>query len=63
MGSSGGVVAQPVLGRAADVWGYGPSYVLSGAISVMALPFIWRSRRSCSPGDDMGGRPASTMDG
>ena len=26
MGSAGGVVAQPVLGRVADVWSYGTSY-------------------------------------
>ena len=45
MSSSGGVVAQPVLGRAADVWGYPASYLLSGAISAIALPFIARARR------------------
>ena len=45
LSSSGGVVAQPALGRAADVWGYGPSYVLSAAISALALPFILLSRR------------------
>ena len=28
MGSSGGVWTQPVLGRAADVWGYAPSYLI-----------------------------------
>ena len=58
LGSGGGVVTQPALGRAADVWSYGTSYVLSGAISVLALPFILRSRRACSPGDDIGGGPA-----
>ena len=45
LSSSGGVVAQPVLGRAADVWGYGTSYVLSAGISAFALPFILLSRR------------------
>ena len=30
MGSSGGVWAQPALGRAADVWGYAPSYLVGG---------------------------------
>ena len=40
MGSTGGVWAQPVLGRAADVWGYAPSYLLSAAIAALALPFI-----------------------
>ena len=28
MSSTGGVWAQPVLGRAADVWGYAPSYLI-----------------------------------
>ncbi len=51
MSSSGGVVAQPILGRAADVWGYPASYVLSGAISAISLPFIARSRRQNSPAD------------
>jgi MFS family permease len=45
LSSSGGVVAQPALGRAADVWGYGASYVFSAAISAFALPFILFSRR------------------
>jgi MFS family permease len=51
MGSSGGVVAQPLLGRAADVWGYPASYVLSGAVAALALPFVWLSRRSDVPAD------------
>jgi MFS family permease len=45
LSSSGGVVAQPALGRAADVWGYGASYVLSAGISAIALPFILLSRQ------------------
>jgi MFS family permease len=51
MSSTGGVAAQPVLGRAADVWGYPTSYVLSGAISAFSLPFIVRSRREHAPAD------------
>ena len=51
MSSSGGVVAQPILGRAADVWGYPASYLLSGAISAFSLPFIARSRRQNAPAD------------
>jgi MFS family permease len=45
MSSSGGVVAQPALGRAADVWGYPASYVASGALAAIAVPFIARARR------------------
>ena len=51
MDSTGGVWAQPVLGRAADVWGYGPSYVLGAGISALALPFLVLSRRQHAPAD------------
>ena len=51
LGSSGGVAVQPGLGRAADVWGYGPSYALSAGISALALPFILQSRRQNEPAD------------
>jgi MFS family permease len=51
MSSSGGVWAQPVLGRAADVWGYAPSYLLSAGISALALPFLVLSRRQNAGGD------------
>ena len=51
LGSSGGVVVQPALGRAADVWGYAGSYVLGAAISALALPFIALSRREDAPAD------------
>ena len=51
MDSGGGVWAQPVLGRAADVWGYAPSYVLASAISSLAIPFIALSRRAQAPAD------------
>jgi MFS family permease len=49
--SSGGVVAQPVLGRAADVWGYPASYVLSGILTALALPFVARARAQNAPAD------------
>ncbi|HET9758097.1 MAG TPA: MFS transporter, partial [Candidatus Limnocylindrales bacterium] len=38
MGSIGGAAAQPALGRVADVYGYGPSYVVAGALQVLAIP-------------------------
>ena len=44
MASAGGVVTQPVLGRSADAWGYPASYLLAGAISAAALPFLARAR-------------------
>ena len=54
MASSGGVWTQPVLGRAADVWGYAPSYLMSAGISALALPFLVRSRRQNAPADTVG---------
>ena len=63
MASSGGVWAQPALGRAADVWGYAPSYVLGAGISALALPFLVLSRRQNAPADTVAqpaeGEPAS----
>jgi MFS family permease len=51
MGSAGGVVAQPALGRVADVYGYGPSYVVSAVIQALALPFVFLARRENAPSD------------
>jgi MFS family permease len=51
MSSSGGIVAQPVLGRAADVWGYPASYLISGVLSALALPFVALARRENAPAD------------
>jgi len=51
MASSGGVWTQPLLGKAADVWGYGTSYVISAGISAFAVPFLYLSRRQNSPAD------------
>jgi MFS family permease len=51
LGSSGGVVVQPVLGRSADVWGYGASYALGAGISALALPFVLLSRLQNAPAD------------
>ncbi|MET4591590.1 MFS transporter [Arthrobacter sp. 754] len=52
MGSSGGIVVQPVAGRAADVYGYPLSLALSGLIELFAVPFLLASRRRRSPADE-----------
>ncbi|WP_372518068.1 MFS transporter [Solirubrobacter ginsenosidimutans] len=52
MSSSGGVWTQPALGRAADVWGYPPTYLISAGISLLALPFIALSRRQNAAADE-----------
>jgi MFS family permease len=51
MSSTGGVWAQPVLGRAADVWGYAPSYLLSSGIAALALPCLVLARRENAHAD------------
>jgi MFS family permease len=45
MGSAGGVVAQPALGRTADLFGYPASYLVSAGIQTLALPFVLLARR------------------
>ena len=50
-GSTGGVVIQPVLGKAADVWGYPVSYRLCAAFQIFAIPFTWLARRERTKAD------------
>ena len=51
MGSVGGVVAQPALGRSADVFGYGPSYMIAAVVQALAAPFIFLARRERAASD------------
>jgi MFS family permease len=44
-GSAGGVVAQPVLGRVADVYSLGVGYIVAGGIYAFGLPFMIAVRR------------------
>jgi MFS family permease len=61
MGSSGGVVIQPALGKAADVWSYGTSFVVASAFQLIAVPFLMLSRRERVPADTaVGDAPAPT---
>ena len=65
MGSVGGVWAQPGLGKAADAFGYGPSYLISAGISALAVPFLALSRKQGNPADTVtgvtGGGPEDTL--
>ena len=54
LGSSGAVVAQPMLGKAADVWGYPLSYVCCAGIQAMSIPFLWLARRESADADHSG---------
>lgn len=51
MGSSGGVVIQPALGRSADLFGYPASLAVAGMIQALAVPFLAASRRQGPPAD------------
>jgi MFS family permease len=51
MGSAGGVVAQPILGRVADISSYAASYLVSAGIQLVALPFVLLARREHAPSD------------
>jgi MFS family permease len=53
LGSGGGVVAQPLLGRTADAFSYPASYLASAAIQALAIPFIWLARRQRAASDAM----------
>lgn len=59
LGSGGGVVAQPALGRAADAWGYPASYLCGAGLQALALPFLWLARRTRASSDPIprGGGP------
>ncbi|WP_184738201.1 MFS transporter [Arthrobacter sp. AZCC_0090] len=60
MGSSGGVVVQPLLGRAADVYGYPTSLAISGVIELIAVPFLLASRRRGSLADQANAATATS---
>ncbi len=51
--SSGGMVSQPLLGRVADLHGYGASYLVGAAIELGAVPFLLLARAEKVPTDDL----------
>ncbi len=55
LSSSGAVVLQPALGRAADVWSYGISYIVGAGVSLLALPFVLLARRERAVSDKTAG--------
>ena len=59
MGNTGGVFIQPALGRAADVWSYGTSYVIGAGFQAIAVPFLLLSRREHAPADSVSATPSS----
>jgi hypothetical protein len=51
MSSAGAVVAQPALGRVADLFGYSRAYVVSGLLQLTAVPFLALARRENARSD------------
>jgi MFS family permease len=60
MGSAGGVVIQPALGRVADVSGYAASFVVAAVVDALALPFILLARRERAASDPTVARAGGT---
>jgi len=58
LGSSGGVVIQPALGKAADVWSYSTSYLVGAAFQLLAVPFTILARREHASADPIETEPA-----
>jgi len=52
LGSSGGVVSQPALGKAADVYSYGASYMIAGIVQLAAIPFLVLANRLKEDADE-----------
>jgi MFS family permease len=57
MGSGGGVLIQPALGRVADVNGYAASYVVAAGIQAVAIPFAILARRENASSDPIRDEP------
>ncbi len=53
MGSSGGAIIQPVLGRVADTSGYASSFMVGGIIQLFSIPFIILARKQKTASDSI----------
>jgi MFS family permease len=62
LGSSGGVVIQPALGKAADAWSYATSYVVGAAVQLAAAPFMVLARRERPSSDPIEDAPEADAD-
>jgi hypothetical protein len=58
LGSFGGALAQPGLGRVAERWGYPASFAVTAALQLLAVPFLVLARRTRAPSDPIPGAPA-----
>ncbi len=53
VGSLGGVVIQPILGRVADTTSYGWSFISAAGIQVFSLPFLWKAKQQNAVSDPL----------
>ena len=53
LGSAGGAVIQPGLGKVADVHGYASSYIVGGTIELLAIPFVYLARKQRAKADEV----------
>ncbi|HXQ57670.1 MAG TPA: MFS transporter, partial [Actinomycetes bacterium] len=58
LGSSGGVVIQPVLGKVADASSYATSYLVAAAVQLAAAPFLALARHTRASSDPVEAEPA-----
>jgi MFS family permease len=58
LGSSGGVVIQPALGKVADAASYATSYLVGAGVTLAALPFMLLARRERPVSDPVEFEPA-----
>jgi MFS family permease len=58
LGSSGGVVIQPALGKVADAASYATSYLVGAGVALAALPFVLLARRERPVSDPVEFEPA-----
>ncbi|HET9554782.1 MAG TPA: MFS transporter [Anaeromyxobacteraceae bacterium] len=64
LASFGGALAQPGLGRVAELWGYPTSFAATAALELCALPFLLLARRTRAPSDPIPvARPAHASPG
>jgi MFS family permease len=61
LGSSGGVVIQPALGRVADATSYASSYFVAAGLQLAAAPFVALARRERPSSDPIEAEPAQQL--
>ncbi len=51
LGSLGGALSQPALGKTAEAWGYPASYLATAVVQALAIPFVVLARREKAKSD------------